>query len=156
MHTVSPAFSCQLTTFRVATPAPTAFVDVTDRLARVVAEAGIRTGLVTVRTSHTTTGLIVNEDEPLLRRDFEACLERLAPCGADYAHDDLARRDGVPADEPRNGHAHCRALLLPSSAGLTVADGRLALGRWQRVLLVELDGPRERELAVVVLGETAS
>ena len=156
MPTVAPAFTCHLASFVVATPRATAFVDLTDRLDRLVAEAGIRTGLLNVRSAHTTAGIVVNEHEPLLLADFEACLERLVPHGATYAHDDLRRRSGVPADEPRNGHAHCRALLLPGSAGLTVAAGRLALGRWQRVFLVELDGPRDREVSVVVLGEPAS
>jgi secondary thiamine-phosphate synthase enzyme len=153
MHTLSPAFVCHLVTFRVASPGGTAFVDLTERLDRIVAEAGIRVGLLNVSSAHTTTGIVVNEDEPLLLADFEACLERLVPRRATYAHDDLARRIGVGSDEPRNGHAHCRALLLPSSAGLAVANGRLLLGRWQRVFLVELDGPRERELSIVLLGE---
>ena len=156
MHTLASAFTCQLATLRVATPAAIAFVDLTERLERIVADARIRTGLLNVRTSHTTTGLVVNEDEPLLRQDFEACLERLVPGAAAYAHDDLTRRRDVASDEPRNGHAHCRALLLPTCAGLTIAGGRLALGRWQRVFLVELDGPRDREVSVVVLGEPAS
>ena len=56
-------------------------------------------------------------------------------------------------DERRNGHAHCRALLLGPSACLNVVDGRLQLGRWQRVFLVELDGPRAREISVLMLGE---
>ena len=54
-----------------------------------------------------------------------------------------------------HGHAHCRALLLPTSACLNVVDGRLALGRWQRVFLVELDGPRHREVSLVAVGESA-
>ena len=118
-----------------------------------MADAGIRVGLLNVSSAHTTTGIVVNEHEPLLLTDFEGCLERLVPRRTTYAHDDLVQREGVGPDEPRNGHAHCRALLLPSSAGLAVANGRLLLGRWQRVFLVELDGPRERELSVVLLGE---
>jgi secondary thiamine-phosphate synthase enzyme len=56
-------------------------------------------------------------------------------------------------EERPNGHAHCRALLLPSSACLNVTEGRLQLGRWQRVFLVELDGPRERSVSVLLFGE---
>ncbi|MGC4083999.1 MAG: YjbQ family protein [Vicinamibacterales bacterium] len=65
-----------------------------------------------------------------------------APRSLPYWHDELPLRAGVGDDEPRNGHAHCRALLMPSSQLLTIADGALRLGRWQRVFLVELDGPR--------------
>jgi secondary thiamine-phosphate synthase enzyme len=61
----------------------------------------------------------------------------------------------VAADERPNGHAHCRALLLPSSASLNVVDGRLQLGTWQRVFLVELDGPRDREVSLLAFGEFA-
>jgi secondary thiamine-phosphate synthase enzyme len=58
----------------------------------------------------------------------------------------------APGERP-NGHAHCQALLLGSSASLNLADGRLQLGCWQRIFLVELDGPRAREVSVLVLGE---
>ena len=60
----------------------------------------------------------------------------------------------APGERP-NGHAHCRALLLPTSALLNVAGGRLQLGRWQRIFLVELDGPRIREVSVLAFGEAA-
>ena len=105
-----------------------------------------------VQTTHTTTAVIVNEGEPLLLDDFRDLLERAAPRAGAYRHDDLARRQDVPADEPRNGHAHCRALQLPASTLLNVVAGRLALGRWQRVFLLDLDGPRTREVSVVVMG----
>ena len=107
-----------------------------------------------VQTRHTTTGVCVNENEPLLLGDLLALLERLAPRGAvAYAHDELHRRPGVPPDERPNGHAHAKALLLRTSETLNVADGRLQLGRWQRVLLLDLDGPREREVSLLGMGE---
>ena len=146
---VRPAHALRL---RIDTTQPTEFVDVTDRLRDAVALSGVDTGLVNVMSAHTTTGVVVNQHEPRLLDDLHALLARLAPRGVAYCHDDLARRPGVAADEPRNGHAHCRALLLPTSVCLNVLDGRLALGRWQRVFLVELDGPRSRDLSVVVLG----
>jgi secondary thiamine-phosphate synthase enzyme len=150
MDTLSPARAGHHTRIRLVTTRPTEFVDLTDALSRFVAATGVRAGLLNVQTAHTTTAIVVNEHEPLLLDDFEALLERAVPGAAVYCHDDLVRRRGVPADEPRNGHAHCRALLLPPSACLNVIDGRLALGRWQRVFLVELDGPRAREVSVVV------
>ena len=64
----------------------------------------------------------------------------------------LARVNVTP-DERINGYAHCQALLLGPSASLNVIDGKLLLGRWQRVLMVELDGPRAREISVLVRGE---
>jgi secondary thiamine-phosphate synthase enzyme len=155
METLTPAASCRLTTIRIATKRPTEFIDVTDRLERLVAESGIRTGIVNVQTHHTTTAVVVNEHEPLLLTDFEALLQSAAPDERRYRHDDeTARAVNVTGEERRNGHAHCRALLLPTSACLIAVGGRLLLGRWQRVFLVELDGPREREISVLVLGET--
>jgi len=96
----------------------------------------------------------VNEHEPLLLADFATLLENAAPSGAGYRHDDAAVRTvNVTADERINGHAHCRALLLAPSACLNVIDGCLQLGQWQRVFMAELDGPRERQISVLILGD---
>lgn len=140
-------------TIPVITDRPTAFVDITDRVAAVVREAGLETGLAVIVTRHTTTAVVVNEHEPGLLGDFEACLDYVAPRGRAYAHDDLAVRTvNVMPGERRNGHAHCRALLLPTSACLGVVAGVLSLGRWQRLFLVELDGPQPREVSVFLMG----
>ena len=135
---------------------PTEFIDLTDRLEQLVAIAGFRFGIVNVQTLHTTTAVVVNEHEPLLLTDFQALLEAVAPGDDRYRHDDTtARTVNVTDAERPNGQAHCRALLLPASTCLNVTGGRLLLGRWQRVFFVELDGPREREVSVVLLGEAA-
>jgi secondary thiamine-phosphate synthase enzyme len=134
----------------IATARSTEFVDVTDRLAAIVEAAGLEDGLLVVQTRHTTTGLLVNEAEPGLLEDLGARLACWAPLDLPYAHDDLTRRTvNVLADrERRNGHAHCRAALFRSSETLIVEHGRLSLGRWQRVLFVECDGPQRRGLVV--------
>lgn len=152
MDTFSLVRPAHCATVRVTTSHPTELVDLTDALVRAVAGSGIETGIVTVQTTHTTTALLVNEGEALLHEDFRALLARLAPLGVAYRHDDLARRRDVAPGEPRNGHAHCRALLLPTSICLNIVDGRLTLGRWQRLFLAEFDGPRERAVTVVALG----
>lgn len=137
----------------VTTRHPTEFIDLTDRLEWLVADAGVRCGMLNIQTLHTTTAIVVNEHEPLLLTDFQALLEAAAPDDGRYRHDDPnARRVNVTDQERVNGHAHCRALLLPSSACVNVTGGRLCLGQWQRVFLVELDGPRERDISVVILG----
>jgi len=142
------------TTIRITTTRPTEFVDLTDRIEALVSEASIRYGFVNVQSRHTTTAIIVNELEPLLLADFATLLEKAAPRDAVYRHDDVRTRTvNVTADERVNGHAHCQALLLSPSVCLNVKDGNLALGRWQRVLMVELDGPRLREVSIVMLGE---
>ena len=154
MDTLTSASACRHATIRVTTRHPTEFVDVTDRLEALVADAGFRSGILNVQTLHTTTAVVVNEHEPLLLADFQALLEAAAPGDGRYRHDDTTVRTVNMTDAERpNGHAHCRALLLPSSACLNLRRGRLVLGQWQRVFLVELDGPRERELSVLLVGE---
>ncbi|OLC23072.1 MAG: hypothetical protein AUH40_12010 [Chloroflexi bacterium 13_1_40CM_65_17] len=130
----------------------TEFVDITKRLRDAVQESGLRTGRVYLQSLHTTLGLAINENEPLLLRDFQHLLERLAPGDAGYEHDDFERRFEISVDEPVNGHAHCRQLLLTGFATLLVEDGKLVLGRWQSVFAVELDGPRHRQVAMQMDG----
>ena len=141
------------TRLRFETTHATEFIDITDRLRDEVQRAGMRVGRVHLQSLHTTVGLAVNENEPLLLRDFQGLLERIAPQGAGYEHDDFARRMDVAMNEPVNGHAHCRQLLLTGFATVLVEDGELVLGRWQSIFAVELDGPRQRQLAIQLDGE---
>jgi secondary thiamine-phosphate synthase enzyme len=154
METLTPTSICRHTRIRLTTTQPTEFIDLTERLERLVADSGIGFGFVNVQTLHTTTAIMVNEHEPLLLDDFQALLQHAAPDDGRYRHDDVtARTVNVTPEERANGHAHCRALLLSPSACLNVTGGTLLLGRWQRVFLVELDGPRERDISALVLGE---
>jgi secondary thiamine-phosphate synthase enzyme len=154
METLTPASTFRHTSIHVTTRQPTEFIDLTDQLEGLIADAGLRVGILNVQTLHTTTAVLVNEHEPLLLTDFKALLEAAAPVDGRYRHDDATMRTvNVTRAERPNGHAHCRALLLPSTACLNVAQGRLLLGQWQRVFLVELDGPRERNISVLIFGE---
>ncbi len=128
-------------------------IDLTEQVEAVVESSGITDGLVSVQTLHTTTGILVNENEPLLLQDLEELFECWVPNAMAFRHDDLDRRAaGLPATEPRNGHAHARASLLRVSETLHVVERKIKLGRWQRIFLVELDGARERSVSIVVLG----
>jgi len=141
----------------LGTDSPTQFLDVTDRVAAAVRDAGLETGTVTVQTRHTTTGILVNEHEPLLLEDLRALFDRLVPSDALYAHDDLSRRTvNLGPVERRNGHAHARAALLRSSEAIAVRGGRLDLGRWQRVFFAEFDGGQRRHLHLTMMGEWPS
>ena len=137
----------------VETRRPMQFVDLTDAIDATVWEHGLADGTVVVQTRHTTTGLLVNEHEPLLLDDLTTMFERLVPGDQLFAHDDFTRRvpDLGPA-ERRNGAAHARAALLRSSETLGVSGRRLALGRWQRLLFVEFDGPQPRQVALTLVG----
>ena len=157
MRTPAASSILRHTTIRVETQDPTQFIDLTDEVEALLAGAGIQTGLVNVQSLHTTAAIVVNEHEPLLLADLAGLLERVAPREARYRHDDVSLRtvNCVPG-EPANGHSHCRALLLAPAVCLNVVDGRLQRGRWQRVFLVELDGPRSRDLSVLLMGEAGS
>ena len=131
------------------------FVDITPLLARAVRDAGLAAGIAMAQTRHTTTGLLVNENEPLLLTDLEAFFERVATAPGGYAHDDFRRRTvNLMPNERTNGHAHCCAALLRTSECLSVVDGALDLGRWQRVFLVEFDGGQRREVSVTLIGDS--
>jgi secondary thiamine-phosphate synthase enzyme len=157
MDTLLPASLARHVRLRLPTADTLEFVDITDRVTAVVAEAGLGTGFVNVQTCHTTTAIVVNEHEPLLLEDFRTLLDATAPADGRYRHDDMAiRRVNLTPGERVNGHAHCRALFLPASACLNVVDGALQLGRWQRVFLVELDGPRVRDVSILLVGEARS
>jgi secondary thiamine-phosphate synthase enzyme len=147
------AFGVTMGRLAIRTREAVEVVDLTARIEAFVEAAALEAGWVNVQSRHTTAGIVVNENEPGLLRDVLALLERIAPRGAGYAHDELHRRPGVPLDERPNGHAHAKALLLRTAETVNVAAGRLQLGTWQRVLLVDLDGPREREVSLLALGE---
>ena len=154
METLTSLAACRHARIHVKSDHPTQFIDVTPQIERVVSASGISGGMINIQTLHTTTGIVVNEHEPLLLADFSAMLQAAAPEDRSYAHDDWSRRTvNLVERERANGHSHCRALVLPTSVCLNIAGGRLMLGRWQRVFFVELDGPREREISALIFGE---
>ena len=131
----------------------TQFIDLTPWVRQCLQRSGIDRGVAMVRVLHTTAAVVVNENDPLLLDDLKRMLERLAPEDGNYAHDDFLRRAGdLEPDERRNGHAHARAVLLGDSRSIGVLDGDLDLGRWQSILLIELDGPRSRSISVTIIG----
>ncbi len=143
-------FHVSTLTYRTAGPGQ--FIDITEDVEATLRASQVSEGMVHVFSRHTTAAIRVNENEPLLLGDFRRFLGELAPAGAAYEHDDMSRRQDVPPDEPRNGHAHLQQLLLGNSQTLPVVGGRLGLGRWQRLFLVELCSARERQVTVQVLG----
>src|SRR5690348_13527479 len=127
----------------VETHEPIQFVDITDEVAETVRASGVRDGIVTVVSRHTTAAVRIQEAEPLLLEDLLGFLRRLAPSNVHYQHNDFRigthhMHDG----ESPNGHSHCLQFLLGTSETVPVMDGDLLLGEWQRIFLVELDGPR--------------
>lgn len=137
----------------VATGQAPGFVDITDEVQRLVSETGVQDGFAVVFCQHTTAAIRLNENEPLLIQDMVEFLKRIAPSDAYYRHNDFSIRTcNMTEDECPNAHAHCQHLLLGASEVVPIAGGKLVLGRWQRIFLVELDRPRVREVCVQVLG----
>jgi len=130
------------------------FIDITDEVKSFVKESGIQQGLVNIQSLHTTAALILNEKEPLLLEDIKRNLENTAPQNLEYNHDDFGRRTvNLCDDECANGHAHCKAIHLQPSITLNLVEGELKLGRWQRLLFIELDRERERMVHLQAIGE---
>ena len=138
----------------VPTDRPFQLVDITAPLAEAAAASGIDAGSVQAFCPHTSCGLAVTELEDGLHEDLEAVLEELAPVGRAWAHDDMTRRrQNIEPEERRNGWSHVRGLLATQpTVVLPVAAGQLALGQWQRLFLVELDGGRRRIVDIQAWG----
>lgn len=128
--------------FTVRTRGRTDIVDITSQVASAVQG----TGLATVFVSGSTAGLTTIENEPGLLEDLREAFERIAPAGRRYHHAETAGDD--------NGVAHVRAAMLGPSLTVPYADGRLLLGTWQQIVLVDFDTrPRTREITVQMVGE---
>lgn len=127
-------------TLRVRTRRQREVVDLTREVAAAVARAAISEGICTIFVRHATAAIVINENaDPGFRLDIVAALDKLFPEGV-WEHDKV--------DD--NGAAHLKAAVLGPSEAVPVRDGRLLLGTWQGIALVECDGPREREVVIDV------
>ena len=122
-------------------------VNVTDQVARCVAGGRIHNGTTTVFVIGSTAGVTTTEFEPgLVKRDLKTAFEGIAPEDGTYLHEQTWHDD--------NGHAHVRASLLGPSLTVPVIDGRLQLGTWQQIVLIDFDTrARSRRLIVQMIGE---
>jgi secondary thiamine-phosphate synthase enzyme len=133
---------------RLATRGDSDIVDVTREVQEAVRRHGFRDGQVLLFVSGSTAGLTTIEYEPGLLEDLPAAFERIAPRAIRYAHHEQWH-DG-------NGHSHVRASLLGPSLTVPFAAGKLLLGTWQQIVLIDFDNrPRERRLVVQLSGERA-
>lgn len=132
----------------LATDARLELYNLTDRVAEIVARHGIRDGLVLVTSLHTTFALLVNEWQDALLHDIKEHLGRIVSPDASYRHNDPRFSDC----DRRNAHAHLQATLLGHALTFPLAGGRLVLGEFQAIIAAELDGPRNRELSVQIVG----
>ncbi|MEZ4180503.1 MAG: secondary thiamine-phosphate synthase enzyme YjbQ [Candidatus Doudnabacteria bacterium] len=128
------------------------FVDITEAVNQSITESGISDGQVLVYSNHTTASIRINHNEPMLIGDIMRVLYTLVPIESNYTHDLVEIRQNVAVDERSNGHAHVKAVLLGASETIPLRDGKLVLGDKQSVFFVELDGGRERDYFISIIG----
>lgn len=134
------------------TNAQTEFVDITDRVQDAVDASGIREGRVCVYAQHTTMGVVINHNEPMLLQDFMRLLERIAPTDEQYAHDLFELKKGRKTDGRSNGNAHCKAVMVGTQAAVPIDGGKMMLSDIQSIFAVEFDGSRDRDVIISVSG----
>lgn len=120
------------------------FIRITDDVAKIVEQSGIREGMVLVSAMHITASVFVNDADSGLIQDFQEWLEKLAPAGLPYKH----HRTGED-----NGDAHLKRTIMGQQVILPITNGRLDLGPWEQVFYAEFDGMRKKRVVVKVMGE---
>jgi secondary thiamine-phosphate synthase enzyme len=132
---------------QVTTEGNSAVVNITDQVTRVVAASGLRAGVATLFNIGSTAGITTTEYEPgLANYDIAAAFERIAPESGHYEHEKTWHDD--------NGHSHVRATLLGPSLAVPFVEGKLTLGTWQQIILVDFDTrPRRRTVVCQIIGE---
>jgi secondary thiamine-phosphate synthase enzyme len=141
-------FTVRGDTLTVQTEDRVELIDITERVIDLVRASGIRDGIVSLWSMHTTLAVFMNESQQALHADIKRLLETMVARDADWMHNDPDHSDC----DRFNADAHLRAMLLGHSLTLHVSAGDLVLGQWQRVLIAELDGPRSRTLRVQAMG----
>ncbi|HLN18831.1 MAG TPA: secondary thiamine-phosphate synthase enzyme YjbQ [Patescibacteria group bacterium] len=138
---------------KISTNATLDFIDVTDKVKKIVKENGIKDGIINIQSMHTTFSVIIQEAEPLLLGDLKKTLEKAAPKTMKYMHDNFKIRTvNMNPNEPMNGHSHCKAVFLTPGIFLNIVKSELQLGKWQRIFAVELDNARPRKIALQIIG----
>ena len=135
-------------TIEVDTTERVELVDLTDTVMAFVRRSGVKEGLLSLWSMHTTCAVFINESQQALDADIKTFLETVAGRGDYYRHNDPDHSDC----DRRNADSHLRAMVLGHSVTMQISGGELVVGRWQRVLCGELDGPRTRTIRAQVLG----
>ena len=123
---------------------------ITPQVEQIVAESGVKNGMVTVMTKHTTTGVTVNEALECLESDIEVALSLFAPEDRPYSHARMLRDYGSTAGNPTG---HLKALLTGNHCHFLIQDGEIIRGGAQEVYFCEFDGPASRNMLVMVEGQ---
>jgi secondary thiamine-phosphate synthase enzyme len=135
-------------TFTVQTDQRIEVLDLTERVMAIVTRLGVREGVLSLFSMHTTCTIFINEFQAALLSDIKRFLEGVVARDANWMHNDPQQSDC----DRMNADSHLRAMLLGHSLTLQVSGGEVVLGQWQRILMAELDGPRARTIRAQVMG----
>lgn len=117
--------------------------DITRNIDAAIAESGLRKGLVNIYSKHSTSALFINENEAGLVEDYVDLIEKLVPTGDNYRHDRI----------DNNADSHLRSFIIGNNQTVPFENGSMNLGTWQSVFFLEMDGPRNRQITVTIMGE---
>ena len=169
-------YSAHLETKKYQTRYRQEFITITADVEKAIKNSGIKRGSILIKTHHVTCGVWINEDEKNLigpseelgyASDLRKVLDNFADPGNEYGHNDVLHAQNTNGkrnthlcepdengviNECNNGHAHAQALMIHSSLSMIVEDSKLLKGRWQEIMLVELDHDRERTVSFLVSG----
>jgi secondary thiamine-phosphate synthase enzyme len=148
IETVAGPYQVTSTLVKIQTHEREELHNITNMVRNFVKSSGIREGLVNIASLHTTTAIFINEWQDALNHDFKTYLADTIRKDVYYRHNDPAWSDC----DRHNADSHLRTLMLGISLNLQVAGGDVVLGEWQRVIMAEMDGPRERSLRLQVMG----
>jgi secondary thiamine-phosphate synthase enzyme len=128
------------------------FFDVTEKVQESIDASGIREGSVVVFAPHTTMGVVINHNEPMLMQDFMRILYKLVPMDDHYSHDLFELRKTSKSDGRSNGHSHCKSFLIGVSQTIPIEKGKLLLTEKQSIFAIDFDGARKRDIIVQMMG----
>lgn len=128
------------------------FFDLTSRIQDIIEKSEVREGSVVVFAPHTTMGVVINHNEPMLIQDFMRILYKMVPMDDRYSHDLFELRKASQSDGRSNGHSHCKSFLTGVSQTVPISKGKLVMTPKQSIFAVEFDGSRKRDVVIQVMG----
>jgi secondary thiamine-phosphate synthase enzyme len=129
--------------FSVSTSSKIELINITSQVSQIVEQSKIEDGIALVYSFHTTTAVLINENESRLIKDLQGAIKKLVPWDEKYAHNDI----------DNNAPAHIASAFIGNNTSVFIEKGKIQLGTWQSIFLIELDGPRARQVSVKIIGE---
>ncbi|MFH1661804.1 MAG: secondary thiamine-phosphate synthase enzyme YjbQ [Candidatus Falkowbacteria bacterium] len=131
------------------------FINITNQVRNTIKDFTVKEGILNIFSKHTTLAIKINEYEPLLLKDMEWFMKKLAPEKRKYFHDSIKLRKNCPKNEPANAKGHLRSMLMETFQTIPIIDDKIQLGKYQQIFAVETSGPREREIIIQIFGESS-